>query len=57
VSLPNLKSLAPGTNLEAVFLHSDGSQSVIPLTHSLTAEQIRWFHAGSALNLLSKLEA
>jgi aconitate hydratase len=30
--------------------HADGSTSEVTLNHSLTAEQIGWFKAGSAIN-------
>jgi aconitate hydratase len=32
--------------------HKDGSKETIDLKHSYIAEQINWFKAGSALNLI-----
>jgi aconitate hydratase len=52
VSIVGLAELAPGTQLTAVLHHADGSEEEIPLRHSLNAEQVSWFRAGSALNVL-----
>jgi aconitate hydratase len=35
--------------------HKDGKVERITCKHSLNADQIAWFKAGSALNLMSKL--
>jgi aconitate hydratase len=53
VSLVGLQGLQPKKPVQAVIRHSDGSTDKISLAHSLTAEQIEWFKAGSALNLLA----
>ena len=55
VSLLDLASLAPGAPVRAVLHHEDGSAETLSLRHSYTAEQIRWFQAGSALNLCRAL--
>jgi aconitate hydratase len=52
VSLTGLAGLAPGAPIQAVLHHADGSTDKILLNHTLNAEQIEWFKAGSALNLL-----
>ncbi len=52
VDILGLTELAPGSTVTAVFHHVDGSDSALSLTHSLNAEQIVWFKAGSALNFL-----
>ncbi|HAM40211.1 MAG TPA: aconitate hydratase [Candidatus Omnitrophica bacterium] len=52
VSLTGLKALAPGEPVTAILHRADGSTMTIQLNHSLTDEQIRWFRAGSALNLI-----
>jgi aconitate hydratase len=52
VSLVGLAHLAPGHALTAKLHHDDGSTEEIQLRHALNAEQIGWFKAGSALNLL-----
>jgi aconitate hydratase len=49
-----IKDLAPAKNVEAVLHHSDGKADRVALKHTLTAEQIAWFKAGSALNLLKQ---
>ncbi len=54
VSLLELAQVAPGRSVRCVLHHSDGKDEEIALQHSLTAEQIEWFRAGSALNLLKK---
>ncbi len=52
VSVLGLAELAPGAALRAVFHHEDGSEDETAVLHSLNEEQIAWFRAGSALNLL-----
>ena len=47
-------SLAPGKDLSCVLAHKDGTKHTITLKHTLNAEQIVWFKAGSALNVLRK---
>ena len=53
VSILGLGELAPGRPVEAALRHADGSEERITLRHSLTAEQIAWFRAGSALNMIA----
>ncbi len=52
ISLVGLAGLAPGKNVECVLSHKDGSKDTIQLKQTLNAEQIKWFQAGSALNVL-----
>lgn len=52
VTIHGLNKLTFGQPLEATVLHADGSKDTISLKHSLTQEQIEWFKAGSALNLI-----
>ena len=52
VSLTGLKGLAPGKEVEARLKHADGTEETLRLRHTLNPEQIEWFRAGSALNLL-----
>jgi aconitate hydratase len=33
--------------------HSDGSSDAIELKHTMNEQQIGWFNAGSALNLIA----
>jgi len=52
VSLLGLKDLAPGQSVRGVLHHADGTTESITLKHTLNQEQIDWFKAGSALNVL-----
>lgn len=52
VGLEGLEQLAPGSAVTAVFRHADGSEDRCALLHTLNAEQIVWWKAGSALNSL-----
>jgi aconitate hydratase len=52
VSVKGLAGLAPGGRVQVVFHHEDGSEDAVEAQHSLNDEQIAWFRAGSALNLL-----
>jgi aconitate hydratase len=54
ISVTGLKDLAPGRELQVVLHHADGRTEALKARHSLTAEQIGWFKAGSALNLLKE---
>lgn len=57
VDILGLKKFQPGKPLQAVLRHQDGSRDEIILNHSFNTEQIEWFKAGSALNLLKNLDA
>ncbi len=52
LSLTGLAEIAPGRQITAVLHHADGSEETILLDHSLNQEQVEWFKAGSALNVL-----
>jgi len=52
-----LTSFAPGKPLTVVINHSDGSSDEIVANHTYNANQIEWFKAGSALNLIRKQNA
>jgi len=52
LSLLDLGALAPGKNVRCVIEHKDGSKQEIALRHTYNAEQLKWFKAGSALNLI-----
>lgn len=53
ISIVGLSELAPKKDVTAVIHHADGKEDKIQLKHSMTADQIQWFKAGSALNLIS----
>jgi aconitate hydratase len=50
-----LSELAPGKELQVVFRHKDGGSDRIAVRHSMNSDQIAWFKAGSALNLMAKV--
>ena len=52
LSIVGLSELAPAGELTVVLHHADGSEDRIQTRHTLNADQIAWFRAGSALNLL-----
>lgn len=52
LSVRGLEGFAPGKNLKVELKHVDGSTESIEAKHSYNAEQIAWFKAGSALNLM-----
>ncbi|MBI3251753.1 MAG: aconitate hydratase [Candidatus Omnitrophica bacterium] len=52
VAIRGLTGLAPGSLLEMILTRADGSKEKIGIAHSFTAEQIGWFKAGCALNLI-----
>lgn len=52
VAIHGLADLAPGQPVKATLTHADGSTDAIELSHSMTAQQIGWYRAGSALNLI-----
>jgi aconitate hydratase len=47
-----LTSFTPGVPLELVLNHADGSSESITVNHSYNAQQIEWFKAGGALNVI-----
>jgi len=53
VSVLGLNELAPGKAVDVVIHKANGQEVKIQANHSMTAQQIGWFKAGSALNALS----
>jgi len=53
VSVVGLNGLAPGKAVEVVIHKANGKEIKIQANHSMTAQQITWFKAGSALNALN----
>jgi aconitate hydratase len=49
-----LKNLAPGKPVEIKLHHSDGTTDSLLANHTLNENQIGWFRAGSALNLIKQ---
>lgn len=54
VDIVGLTAFAPGTPLTVVLHHNDGTSEEIKANHSYNANQIEWFKAGAALNLMGK---
>ena len=54
IAIKGLADFAPGKNLILELTHKDGSTESFEVAHSYNDEQIKWFQAGSALNLLRK---
>jgi aconitate hydratase len=52
ISITGLSQLAPGKPVTVVLQHSDGTSDTFETKHTMTPEQIGWFRAGSALNLI-----
>lgn len=52
----SLADLQPGKAVEVVVHKSDGETVNLSLNHSLNAEQIKWFRAGSAMNAVNGSE-
>jgi aconitate hydratase len=52
VDILGLTAFAPGTPLTLVFNHADGSKDEIKANHTYNAQQIEWFKAGGALNII-----
>lgn len=48
----DLVDFAPGKQLTLEIVHADGSKEEIKLNHTYNDQQIEWFKAGSALNLI-----
>ena len=55
ISLTGLAELAPGRPVTMILHHGDGSSDEVVLNHTMTAEQIEWFKAGSALNRIKEM--
>ncbi len=54
VSLIGLKELTEGEQLTLLVKHKDGTSDQIKLNHTFNKNQIEWFKAGSALNLIAE---
>ncbi|HEY8403420.1 MAG TPA: aconitate hydratase [Flavobacteriales bacterium] len=52
IDIIGLTSFAPNTPLKLVLHHADGSSEEILANHSYNEQQIEWFKAGGALNII-----
>jgi aconitate hydratase len=54
IDIAGMQEFAPGKQLTMVLHHADGTTDKIKLNHTYNQQQIEWFKAGSALNLIRK---
>jgi aconitate hydratase len=52
IDFVDLVDFAPGKPLTLVLKHADGTQDTVQANHTYNDQQIGWFQAGSALNLI-----
>jgi aconitate hydratase len=52
IDIIRLKTFAPGKKLKLVLRHIDGSRDEIMANHTYNKQQIEWFKAGGALNII-----
>jgi aconitate hydratase len=52
ISIVGLDKLKAGQSVKAFIHHEDGQEEPIELKHTMTDEEIDWFKAGSALNVI-----
>ncbi len=57
IDVLGLKEFAPGKPLTVVLHHADGTSDQFLANHTYNENQIEWFKAGSALNLIRKQNA
>tara|TARA_B000000532_G_C18877037_1_gene411178 strand:+ start:2821 stop:5076 length:2256 start_codon:yes stop_codon:yes gene_type:complete len=53
LSILGLNKFKPSEQLTCETLHSDGTKDIIKVNHTYNNNQIEWFKAGSALNLIA----
>ncbi|MGG7664921.1 aconitate hydratase [Dyadobacter sp. BHUBP1] len=54
IDILGLETFAEGQPLTVVLHHNDGTTEEFPVNHTYNAQQIEWFKAGSALNIIRK---
>jgi aconitate hydratase len=52
IDLVGLANMAPGRPVTCIARHADDTTETLQLAHSFSAPQLKWFRAGSALNML-----
>jgi len=57
VTITGLNNLKAGQPVQATITKADNTSVTLDLNHSLNAEQIRWFKAGSAMNAVNQPKA
>ncbi len=54
IDVVGMENFEPGKNLKVVLHHEDGSTDEFEVEHTYSRQQIEWFKAGSALNMIRK---
>jgi aconitate hydratase len=54
IDIIGLTTFAPNKQLQLVLNHKDGSKETINVNHTYNEQQIEWFKAGGALNIIRK---
>jgi aconitate hydratase len=54
IDIKGLTSFSPGVALELTLNHKDGSKDIILANHTYNEQQIEWFKAGGALNIIRR---
>lgn len=52
IDILGLTSFAPGKNLSIQLTHKDGSTDTFEVAHTYNEQQVEWFKAGGALNII-----
>jgi aconitate hydratase len=52
IDIIGLTSFAPNKSLHLSLTHADGSTDTIEVNHTYNEQQIEWFKAGGALNII-----
>ncbi len=54
IDIIRLKTFAPNKKIKVVLIHADGTRDEIMVNHTYNKQQIEWFKAGGALNIIRK---
>jgi aconitate hydratase len=54
IDINGLEQFTPGKPLEVILHHKDGSTESFLVNHTYNEQQIEWFKAGGALNIIRK---
>jgi aconitate hydratase len=54
IDIIGLTHFKPGQPLTVVLNHQDGSSDIVPVNHTYNDQQIEWFRAGGALNVIRR---
>mgnify|MGYP003575495306 CR=1 FL=1 len=57
IDIVGLSEFAPGKQLTVVLKHKDGSTDSFQVNHTYNEQQIEWFKAGAALNIIRQKQA